>query len=68
MPSAELCDYYQQRVLNRIMPTLALQPQNPDEQQRLQNLAFNQSEWCYLHVGAALLNESGADLHSMSPD
>lgn len=66
LPYARLDDYYQQQLLNRIMPTLMLQPKKPDEQQRLQQMAINQPEWGYLHAGTALLSESGADFNSMS--
>ncbi|MFS1563402.1 MAG: hypothetical protein ACL7AX_07350 [Candidatus Arsenophonus phytopathogenicus] len=44
LPYARLDDYYQQQLLNRIMPTLMLQPKKLDEQQRLQKMAINQPE------------------------
>lgn len=68
LPYAEIRDYYQQRILNRILPTLTLQPKTPDERQRLQKMVLNEPEWGYLHAGAGLLSESGADLNNMSLD
>lgn len=66
--SAKVGDYYQQQILNRLMPTLMLQPNNAYDQQRLQNMVINQPQWGYLHAGTALLSESGADFNSMSLD
>lgn len=66
--SAKVGDYYQQQILNRIMPTLMLQPNNTYDQQRLQNMVINQPQWGYLHAGTALLWESDADFNRMSLD
>ncbi|WGM01095.1 hypothetical protein [Arsenophonus nasoniae] len=68
LPYAEIRDYYQQRILNRILPILILQPKTPAERQRLQKMAIDEPKWGYLHAGATLLSESGADLNSMSLD
>ncbi|WGL97819.1 pentapeptide repeat-containing protein [Arsenophonus sp. aPb] len=68
LPYAEIRDYYQEQILNRILPTLILQPKTADESQRLQKMAIDEPEWGYLHAGAGLLSESGADLDNMSLD
>ncbi|WP_032115406.1 hypothetical protein WH390_01120 [Candidatus Arsenophonus nilaparvatae] len=60
--------YYQENVLSRVMPTFCLQLKDPDEQIRLESMMVNQPAWGYLHAGAMLLSESGAELNQMSLD
>lgn len=66
--SSKAKDYYQEHVLNRIMPTLILQPKTLHEQQRLQQMKLDQPEWGYLHAGAMLLKESSTALNNISLD
>lgn len=66
--SSQACSYYQENVLSRIMPTFCLQPKDINDQIRLKDMMINQPEWGYLHAGATLLKESGAELNDMSLD
>ncbi|WGL98747.1 pentapeptide repeat-containing protein [Arsenophonus sp. aPb] len=58
--------YYQQQIINRIMPTFMLQTDDEQQQKTLSNMMINQSEWGYLHAGLTILNEIGADINNMS--
>ncbi|UBX27841.1 hypothetical protein [Arsenophonus apicola] len=66
--SAEAKNYYQQHVLKRVMPTLMLQFNTPLEHERLQKMTVDQAQWGYLHAGAMLLVENGAEIDKMSLD
>ncbi|HGJ5867230.1 pentapeptide repeat-containing protein [Arsenophonus nasoniae] len=58
--------YYQQQVINRIIPTFMLQTDDEQQQKLLSKMMINQPEWGYLHAGLTLLNESGAEINTMS--
>ncbi|WGL99603.1 pentapeptide repeat-containing protein [Arsenophonus sp. aPb] len=66
--SAEAKNYYQQHVLKRVMPTLMLQFNTPLEHEKLQKMTLDQAQWGYLHAGAMLLIENGAEIDKMSLD
>ncbi|HGJ5897361.1 pentapeptide repeat-containing protein [Arsenophonus apicola] len=64
--SAQARIYYQQQVINRILPTFMLQTDDEQQQKTLSNMMINQPEWGYLQAGLTILNESGADINNMS--
>jgi uncharacterized protein YjbI with pentapeptide repeats len=66
--SPETCTYYQKHVLSRVLPIFDLQFKDQNEQLRLDNMMLDQPQWGYLHAGALLLKESGAELNRMRLD
>jgi hypothetical protein len=64
--SPETCAYFQQHVVNRIMPTFMPQVEKHKDGEKLSGVMINQPEWGYLHAGLTLLQESGADIKGMS--
>lgn len=64
----EICTYYQEHVLSRVLPIFDLQFKDQNEQLRLENMMLDQPQWGYLHAGALLLRESGAELNQMRLD
>lgn len=60
--------YYQQQVINNMMPASMLYPAEQHEQERLKQMRIDQPEWGYLHAGAKLLNESGINIHETDLD
>ncbi|HGJ5889994.1 MAG TPA: hypothetical protein ACHBZA_01175, partial [Arsenophonus apicola] len=66
--SPETCTYYQKHVLSRVLPIFDLQFKDQNEQLRLDNMILDQPQWGYLHAGALLLKESGAELNRMRLD
>ncbi|HGJ5892595.1 MAG TPA: pentapeptide repeat-containing protein [Arsenophonus apicola] len=64
--SPESCTYFQQQVINHIMPIFTLQIKADKGAEKLAEMMIDQPEWGYLHAGMALLKESGADIKGMS--
>jgi hypothetical protein len=63
--SLEAHEFYKNNVLKKSLPTLTLQL-SPKESQELRNMDITKPRWGFIHAGAMLLNDSGANITGLT--
>lgn len=57
--------FYQNNVLDKLLPTLTL-PMSMQDLEELRSLNINEPRWGFIHAGARLLRDSGAELEGLT--